>query len=159
MLFRSDPNYSVARVNLAEAATHVPLPTAIEIPSPSEKRGRTVAKSIDSAARKASTEVTGRDRRISAAYKDALGRYYHRHYQEAIDIFKWLLQQYPTDKLASNCLYWTGESYFGMGKYNKAYVCFKQVTQYSDSVKRQDAMTMMKRSTIMEQRTGRSARG
>src|SRR5262249_36783042 len=104
-----DPEYRKAQVNLADATSHLPLPTVIEISSLSEKRGRTVAKNVESAASKASPEAAGRDSRISAAYKDALGRYYHRRYQEAVDIFKWLLQQYPTDKLASNCLYWTGE--------------------------------------------------
>jgi tetratricopeptide (TPR) repeat protein len=150
-----DPEYRKAQVNLADATSHLPLPTVIEISSLSEKRGRTVARSVESAASKASPEAAGRDSRISVAYKDALGRYYHRRYQEAVDIFKWLLQQYPTDKLASNCLYWSGECYFGMGKYNKAYVSFKQVTTYADSVKRQDAIVMMRRSTAMEQRKGR----
>jgi tetratricopeptide (TPR) repeat protein len=156
-----DPEYRKAQVNLADATSHMPLPTVIEIAPLSENRGRTVAKNVDSAtsnplaASHASPEATGRDSRMSAAYKDALGRYYHKHYQEAIDIFKWLLQQYPTDKLASNCQYWTGECYFGMGKYSKAYASFKQVTAYSDSLKRQDAIVMMRRSTAMEQRKAR----
>ena len=153
-----DPEYRKAQVNLADATSHLPMPTVIEISPLSEKRGRTLAKNIEPAGTKTSLEATGRDSRISAAYKDALGRYSHRHYQEAVEIFKWLLQQYPTDKLASNCLYWSGECYFGMGKYARAYASFKQVTSYSDSLKRQDAMIMMRRSSLMEQRKGRGQR-
>jgi tetratricopeptide (TPR) repeat protein len=151
-----DPEYRNARANLAETSLHLPLPAVIDISSLSEKRNRTVEKKIDSAADELAVHATGRDSRISAAYRDALARYNRRRYQDAIDIFKWLLQQYPTDKLAGNCQYWTGECYFGLGKYSKAYAAFRQVTLYTDSLKKQDAVLMMRRSYAMEQRRGRS---
>ncbi|HSE98093.1 MAG TPA: hypothetical protein VLD57_07450, partial [Blastocatellia bacterium] len=69
-------------------------------------------------------------------------------YNECIEILEWLLLQRPDHPLASNCQYWIGESYFGLGEYSKALAAFKQVSSHSGSPKRRDARIMMNRAYV-----------
>ena len=159
-----DPGYQKAQKNLIEAEARVPRTTIINLPA--FKGSDEVAaaptkpasgKLVTSRAQTGSN-VTKRESRISTAYRDALDRYRQRRYRETIGILEWLLQQYPSDTLASNCEYWIGESYFGLADYKKAYAAFKRVTAYNGSAKRNDAVTMMRRAAI-KQRMGSKAKG
>jgi tetratricopeptide (TPR) repeat protein len=150
-----DPTYKKAQSNLVEAEAHVPRPTVINLPAFKDSSVALAPKNVVSGKQtvtraEAKASVTKRESRIATAYRDALDRFRQKHYQEAIDIFDWLLEQYPTDTLASNCQYWIGESYFGLQDYKKAYTAFKRVTEYTGSAKRVDALTMMRRSAYKQ---------
>jgi tetratricopeptide (TPR) repeat protein len=153
-----EPGHKKAQANLIEAEARVPRPTIINLPAFKDDVAAAPKKpaSIKAAAsRVESGSVTRRESRISIAYKDALDRFRQRRYRESIGILEWLLQQYPTDTLASNCQYWLGESYFGLADYKRAYAAFKRVTEYAGSVKRNDAVTMMRRAAIKQRTAGR----
>src|SRR6185295_19963312 len=113
----------------------VPRPTIINLPPFKDKTEIAAVRPAprDPAAVRAeqSASVSKRESRISVAYQDGLTRFRQRRYREALDIFQWLLEQYPTDIQASNCEYWIGESYFGLGEYRNAYAAFKRVTSYN----------------------------
>jgi TolA-binding protein len=139
----------------------VPRPTIINIPAFKDSNEVAFTGKKPDTIKSTSKEdkrvsVTGRDSRISTAYKDALARFRGRQYGEAIAILQWLLQQYPTDTLASNCEYWIGESYFDMSDYKNAYAAFKRVTLYNGTAKRNDAIVMMKRAAVKQRPTGRT---
>ena len=155
-----DPGHKKAQTNLVEAEARVPRPTIINLPPFKDKTEIATAptKPKDSAAMRAeqSASVSKRESRISVAYQDGLNRFRQRRYQEALGIFQWLLEQYPTDVQASNCEYWIGESYFGLGEFKNAYAAFKRVTSYNGSTKRIDALTMMKRAVVRQRQTGRT---
>jgi tetratricopeptide (TPR) repeat protein len=147
-----DPQHKKARSNLIEAQAHVPRPTIINLPAFKDDNQTQIAKKKPSTSKSAAKRaekiaaVTGRDTRISTAYRDALDRFRRRHYKEAIDVLKWLLDQSPNDSQASSCEYWIGESYFGLADYKQAYAAFKRVTSYTNSTKRNDAVIMMRRA-------------
>ena len=154
-----DPRHEKALTNLAEAEEHLPPPAVVNLPAfnvasaptpiPAKKPNLDVAR-----------VVTKKDSRLSVAYRDALERVRGRRYSEAIEIFRWLLVQNPSDALAGNCEYWVGESYFGLGDYRRAYNAFKRVTLYSGAAKRNDAILMMKRTSIRQQRqSARTTKG
>ena len=157
-----DPGYKKAQTNLAEAEAHVPRPVIIDLPRFKESSEVAAApkKSANKPVARAETggSVTKRESRISIAYRDALNRFRLKRYRETIDILQWLLQQYPSDTLASNYEYWIGESYFGLADYKNAYSAFKRVTQYTGSTKRNDAVTMMRRAAV-KQRLGVRTKG
>lgn len=85
---------------------------------------------------------------FSAAYETALNKYYRRRYSEAVQIFEKLLERYPNHSMASNCEYWIGECYFGLGEYNMAIASFDRVLQYPISLKKDDALLMMGRAYL-----------
>ena len=155
-----DPGHKKAQANLIEAEARVPRPTIINLPPFKDKTEIAAVRPAprDPAAVRAeqSASVSKRESRISVAYQDGLTRFRQRRYREALDIFQWLLEQYPTDIQASNCEYWIGESYFGLGEYRNAYAAFKRVTSYNGSTKRNDALTMMKRAAVKQRQTGRT---
>ena len=152
-----DPTHKKARTNLIEAEARIPRPTIINLPA--FKDGSEVAVAAPKSDLKklaAQPSVSKRESRISAAYSDGLNRFRQRRYREALDVFQWLLDQYPTDIQASNCEYWIGESYFGLGEYKNAYAAFKRVTSYNGATKRNDALTMMRRAAVKQRQTGRA---
>ena len=156
-----DPKHEKAHTNLAEAEYHLPPPAVINLPALKDATAATPipakTPNLDLVRARA---VTKKDSRLSVAYKDALDRVRARRYKEAIDIFQWLLAQNPSDALAGNCEYWAGESYFGLADYRRAYSAFKRVTLYTGSTKRNDAILMMKRASIKQQRqSGRTTKG
>jgi len=79
----------------------------------------------------------------SATYDDGLRRFYARDYQGAIEVFEKLLTAYPGFKLASNCQYWVGESFYGLGAYEDAAQAFSKVLRYPKSPKIDDALLML----------------
>lgn len=159
-----DPAHTKAQTNLAEVETHVPRSTVVNLTPMKDRRqiAETPKKpqtaKPDAGRARAPAVASKKNSRISVAYSDALVRFRARHYNEAIDILQWLLLQYPDDTLASNCEYWIGESYFGLADYERAYAAFKRVTLYSGSVKRNDAVLMMRRAAV-KQRHGVRTKG
>ena len=79
-------------------------------------------------------------------YQQALEAFQNRNYREAIDAFEALYNQDPNHRLASNCLYWIGESYFALGDYQSAIDYFARVLNYERSYKRDDALLMSGRA-------------
>ena len=81
---------------------------------------------------------TGRATSLSAfnqAYQTALETYRARHYQQAIEKFEVLLSQNRNHSLSDNAQYWIGESYYGLGNYQKAITAFEKVFTFSNSNK------------------------
>ncbi len=60
-------------------------------------------------------------------YKDALNKFYYQRYGDAVEIFERLYQQNPKHYMAGNVKYWTGESYYALRQYKKAYNAFNEV--------------------------------
>jgi tetratricopeptide (TPR) repeat protein len=157
-----DPEQAKAKTNLAEAEAHMPLPAVINL-APLKDTSEVAKRQMGPRTTKperaqALGPSVNKNSRISVAYQDALARFRVRRYNEAIDILRWLLLQYPDDILASNCEYWIGESYFGLADYKQAYAAFKRVTFYGSSTKKNDAVLMMRRAAI-RQRQGVRTKG
>lgn len=91
---------------------------------------------------------SGSSTSFSRAYEEALSQFYAKRYSEAIAQFNTLLAQFPDHSLASNCVYWTGESYFGSGNYREAANAFNRVLSYPRSLKKDDALLMLGRSHL-----------
>lgn len=79
---------------------------------------------------------------VNGAYNAALGEFRRRNFQEAVNQFESILNS-GTDKLAPNCHYWIGESFYGMKKYDDAIKHFESVLGYSGSGKRPYAQLMI----------------
>jgi tol-pal system protein YbgF len=83
---------------------------------------------------------------FSRAYEEALSQFYAKRYSEAIAQFNTLIAQFPDHSLASNCVYWIGEAYFGSGNYREAANAFNRVLSYPRSLKKDDALLMLGRA-------------
>jgi tol-pal system protein YbgF len=79
---------------------------------------------------------------VNGAYNAALGEFRRRNFQEAANQFEAILNS-GTDKLAPNCHYWIGESFYGMKKYDEAIKHFETVLGYAGSGKRPYAQLMI----------------
>ncbi len=79
---------------------------------------------------------------VNGAYNSALGEFRRRNFQEAANQFEAILNS-GTDKLAPNCHYWIGESFYGMKKYDDAIKHFETVLGYTGSGKRPYAQLMI----------------
>jgi tetratricopeptide (TPR) repeat protein len=164
------PDYAKARNNLKEAEARIPRPTVIELPSFSTDDTKIAGgqdKTLAAAGRRSSekeqngiqitagsgmfirnsfpTAGESKKTRIAAAYKDALLKFNGRRYAEAVDIFQWLLQQRIDQMTSSNCEYWIGESYYGLGHLDKAKAAFNRVLASNSLTKKDDAQKMLKR--------------
>lgn len=78
-----------------------------------------------------------------SAYEAALSLYNVKNYQGALEGFRALLNSGKAGKLADNCRYWIGESYFGLGKYSDALSSFQQVVATKGSSKIPYALLMV----------------
>lgn len=85
---------------------------------------------------------------MNSAYEAALDLFRNRSYTDAVDQFQGLLKAGISDDLASNCHYWTGESYFGMKKYQDAIQHFEMVFDYKKSAKKAAAQLMIGNSYL-----------
>lgn len=83
---------------------------------------------------------------FSRAYEEALSQFYAKRYSEAITQFNTLVAQFPDHSLASNCVYWIGEAYFGSGNHREAANAFNRVLSYPRSLKKDDALLMLGRA-------------
>jgi tol-pal system protein YbgF len=77
------------------------------------------------------------------SYENAIQAFKQKKYSDAIPMFQALLDGKVADKLADNCHYWIGESYFGMKDYQEALKEFEAVFQYKTSEKKADAQFMI----------------
>lgn len=80
---------------------------------------------------------------FALSYEQALQNFYAREYDVAISMFSGLLQTDPNNRLAGNCQYWIGESYYGKRDYSGAIGAFDKVLAYSNSHKNDDSLLMM----------------
>jgi TolA-binding protein len=80
---------------------------------------------------------------MTAGYSAALAEYRKKSFAEAAKRFESLLSGGIREDLADNCHYWTGESYYGIGKYSDAMHHFEQVLGYKHSEKKDDAQLMI----------------
>lgn len=78
-----------------------------------------------------------------AEYKVGVQKYNERDYSAAETIFKSLMAQDPTNRLASNCQYWIGECEFATQNYENAVDAFQRTLEYSNSTKIDDALIML----------------
>ena len=60
-------------------------------------------------------------------YQQALQMVYARQYYSAIQAFAQFLQYYPHSSLADNAVYWTGECYYAMKRYQIALSYFERI--------------------------------
>lgn len=82
---------------------------------------------------------------FSISYEEALRLFYERDYAQGIAIFSSLLEVYPNHRLASNCQYWIGECYYGLGNYEAAIQSFQNIFSYDQSSKYDDSLLMIAR--------------
>lgn len=73
-------------------------------------------------------------------YKGAYAEYLQGHYENAVSEYQRFLSLYPDHPLAENCMYWIGESFYGMKKYEEAKGALKlTMEKYPKGAKRQAA--------------------
>lgn len=53
-------------------------------------------------------------------YQGAHSEYIQGRYRNAVEEFQRFIALFPADPLVENCMYWTGESYYGMKDYGEA---------------------------------------
>lgn len=82
------------------------------------------------------------DSEFKSKYASALDKFYTKRYRDAIPLFEDLIKSNPRHFLASNCHYWIGESYNGLGDYRKAIDQFSTVLEYKSSYKLPAALIM-----------------
>lgn len=76
-------------------------------------------------------------------YKIGVQKFDERDYSTAINIFKSLMAQDPTNRLASNCQYWIGECEYASQDFEKAVDAFQRTLEYPNSTKLDDALIML----------------
>ncbi|NOY61467.1 MAG: tetratricopeptide repeat protein [Calditrichaeota bacterium] len=76
-------------------------------------------------------------------YKIAVQKFDERDYSAAANIFKSLMAQDPTNRLASNCQYWIGECEYATKNFEKAVDAFQRTLEYPNSTKTDDALIML----------------
>ncbi len=75
------------------------------------------------------------------AYQAALNLYRTGRFDSSISAFNTFLQTYPSSSLASNALYWKGESYYAKAEYNESILVFKDIlARFPTSYKAADAL-------------------
>lgn len=85
---------------------------------------------------------------FSNNYEAGLERFYAHDYDGAITIMTSLLQENANNRLAGNCQYWIGESYYGKRDYQSAITAFNRVINFTDSPKLDDALLMLGKSHL-----------
>ncbi len=85
---------------------------------------------------------------LSSAYSAALDQFKRKNFDGAVQQFEGILNAGADEKLADNCHYWIGESYYGMKKYNDAVKQFETVLSYKGSGKRPYAQLMIGNSYL-----------
>ncbi len=76
---------------------------------------------------------------INQVYQSGFESYRKGNYSAAISYFKRILANFPDDPKALSSLYWIGESYFGLKKYNTAIRYYNRVLENSYSKRDEDA--------------------
>lgn len=79
---------------------------------------------------------------IGRQYQLALDNYNAKNFKAAILILSDLKKWFPYHPLASNFVYWIGESYYAMKNYPAAIAAFEEVENYEISAKKDDSLLM-----------------
>jgi len=72
---------------------------------------------------------------VMKAYRTALDNYRARHFDRALLQFAEILMAAPYSDWADNAQYWTGECYYGLGKYRQALAEFTKVFAFRKTEK------------------------
>ena len=81
---------------------------------------------------------------VLRAYEAAMVKYRGAQYQDAIDSFQAIVKKYPSDPLAVNAQYWTGDAFYQLRAYRSAVDAQKAlIEKYPNSPKVPDAMLNM----------------
>lgn len=91
-------------------------------------------------------------------YNSGIRSYKRGSYYAAIGYFKRYLSNFPGDKKVENSLYWIGESYFGLKKYEAAASYFARVLGNTIYSKDEDALIKRGYSYFMEKKFDLAAR-
>ncbi len=84
------------------------------------------------------------DEVVRRAYEVAMQKYRDGEYQDAIQSFQGIVEQYPGHPFAVNAQYWTGDSYYQLRAYRSAVDAQKKlISTYPNSPKTADAMLNM----------------
>lgn len=84
------------------------------------------------------------DEAVRRAYEAAMQKYRDGDYQDAIQSFQAIVEQYPGHPFAVNAQYWTGDSYYQLRAYRSAIDAQKKLIEtYPNSPKTADAMLNM----------------
>lgn len=102
-----------------------PEPPAERRP-PSQRTGPPTA--VDQASPQ---EITGDDNPTDdeKAFRDAYMAYRKGDLKEALPLFEGFVKNYPKSALASDAVYWLGETLFGLGRYDEAVLSFDRVVK------------------------------
>ncbi|MBE6444747.1 MAG: tol-pal system protein YbgF [Alphaproteobacteria bacterium] len=74
-------------------------------------------------------------------YKEAMDNISAQKYDDAANLFTFLMTKFPEHKLAGNAQYWLGEAYYGKKDYAKAAVAFgKGLEKYKNGNKGADSL-------------------
>jgi tol-pal system protein YbgF len=101
------------------------------------------SKTVNLVEKKNSNDQNRNNKTVKEIYNEALRLYDSKNYENAIDKFNNLFKSNPSHSLASNYIYWIGESYWGLNDYQKAIEAFEKVKNYSSSNKIDDALLMV----------------
>ena len=72
-------------------------------------------------------------------YESARRAYNAKNYRDAVQEFEVLLSENMSHALSDNCQYWIGESYYGLGQYERAVAAFEKVFTFPKSNKYADS--------------------
>ena len=82
------------------------------------------------------TKISGNN--FKRSYINALSAYNDGNYELAIKFFGELVSLDPDHKLADNCQYWLGESFYALKNYKRAILEFEKVFQFNEQDKWDD---------------------
>lgn len=89
--------------------------------------------------RKLSSSLSG----FSEIYEEALTSYYNKKYEDAVSLFRLLIEKYPNHSLASNYQYWLGQSLLALNRYQESITAFYKVLSFERSFKKDDALFIL----------------
>ncbi|MBL7190469.1 tetratricopeptide repeat protein [bacterium] len=76
---------------------------------------------------------------LQQLYNKALEEFKQKRYPKALELFQTLIERDRNHKLADNCQYWIGETYYATKDYQKALIEFEKVFSYASTNKDDDA--------------------
>jgi len=143
-----DPNKSKGTV-----ASNKPNAKGAPAKKPSQQRALVPVKktqaAVQAAPQKPSKKVNGK---VEQEYADALQQYRLGNYTTAITLFETLRKNYPNHTLATNFLYWIGESLYALNQDIDAIFTFKNIA--SSQPKHQKAPDALLKTALSYRRLG-----
>lgn len=95
---------------------------------------------------------------LRQVYRSGYNRYRKERYYQAISFFKRLLRYFPGTRKSEDALYWIGESYYSLQKYEDAIMYFNKVLSNSFQHRNQQARMKKGYSYFMAKRFDFAAR-